>query len=47
MERHRNEVSRLDPQSTLPEDRIAEIPQTIRNFEHVKSVSQLTSLLSN
>ena len=36
----------LMPQSTLPENRIAEVLQTIRNFEQVKSVSQLTSLLS-
>jgi 2-methylcitrate dehydratase PrpD len=37
----------LMAQSTLPEDRIAEILQTIRNFEQVKSVSRLTSLLHN
>jgi 2-methylcitrate dehydratase PrpD len=36
----------LMPQSRLPEDRISEILRTIRNFEQVKSVSQLTSLLS-
>jgi 2-methylcitrate dehydratase PrpD len=36
----------LMPQSKLPEDRIAEILRTIRNFEQVKNVSQLTRLLS-
>jgi 2-methylcitrate dehydratase PrpD len=36
----------LMPQSKLPEERVSEILQTIRNFEQVKSVSLLTSLLS-
>jgi 2-methylcitrate dehydratase PrpD len=36
----------LMPQSKLPEDRIAEILRTIRNFEQAKSVSQLTDLLA-
>ncbi len=36
----------LMPQSKLSTDRIAEILQTIRNFEQVKSVSRLTGLLS-
>ncbi len=36
----------LMPQSRLPEERISEILRTIRNFEQLKSVSQLTSLLS-
>lgn len=36
----------LMPQSKLPEDRITEILRTIRNFEQVKNVSQLTNLLS-
>jgi 2-methylcitrate dehydratase PrpD len=36
----------LMPQSRLPEERVVEILRTIRNFEQVKSVSQLTSLLS-
>jgi len=36
----------LMPQSKLPADRISEILRTIRNFEQVKSVSELTGLLS-
>jgi 2-methylcitrate dehydratase PrpD len=36
----------LMPQSKLPEERISEILRTIRNFEQVKRVSQLTSLVS-
>ena len=36
----------LMPQSRLPEERMSEILRTIRNFEQLKSVSQLTSLLS-
>lgn len=37
----------LMPQSKLPQDRIAEILRTIRNFEQVKNVSQFTRLLSS
>ena len=36
----------LMPQSKLPADRISEILRTIRDFEQVKSVSELTGLLS-
>jgi 2-methylcitrate dehydratase PrpD len=36
----------LMPQSKLPADRISEILRTVRNFEQVKSVSELTGLLS-